>query len=267
MMNDQIFNCLPQGHPWRGQLHWAVQTDSTNNWAKRLAADGAPHGTVVMAESQTGGRGRLGRSFHSPPGTGIYMSVILRPQCSPQAILHLTCAAAVAMCGAVEAAAGFRPGIKWTNDLVAGGRKLAGILTELGLDPVTGQVSYAVVGIGINCSQMAEDFPPELRDSACSLSMIAGRPVDRAALAAAMVAALAEMDKKLLTHKAETIAAYRRDCVTLGREVALCRENDTRHGRALDVDEDGGLIVEFPGGHRETIAFGEVSVRGMYGYL
>ena len=114
----------------------------------------------------------MGRSFLSPGGVGVYMSVILRPNCTPDKLMHLTCATAVAMCDAVEQAAGFRPGIKWTNDLVSKRKKLAGILTEMSLD-ATGKVAYAVVGIGVNCCQKPEDFAPEIRDMAGSLSMIA----------------------------------------------------------------------------------------------
>ena len=103
-----------------------------------LASQGAPHGTVLIADRQTGGRGRMGRSFLSPPGVGIYMSILLRPECAPQELMHLTCAVAAAMCRAVECAAGLRPGIKWTNDLVWGKQKFAGILTEMGLNAAGG---------------------------------------------------------------------------------------------------------------------------------
>ena len=157
-MKEQIIQNLRESCPWQDSLLWYGCIDSTNTRARELARQGAAHGTVLIADRQTGGRGRLGRSFHSPAGKGIYMSVILRPCCKPEKIMHLTCAAAVAMCDVVEDAAGFRPGIKWTNDLVFGQRKIAGVLTELGFDK-TGNVDYAVVGIGINCCQQEGDFP------------------------------------------------------------------------------------------------------------
>ena len=141
-MKQRILDHLPRNHPWAGNIHYFDTIDSTNTEAKRLAAAGAPHGTVLIAGHQTGGRGRMGRSFHSPAGLGIYLSVILRPECAPGDLMHLTCAAAVAMCDAVENAAGFRPGIKWTNDLVYGKRKLGGILTELAFGS-SGRVDYA----------------------------------------------------------------------------------------------------------------------------
>lgn len=265
-MKDLILQTLPGDFPWQNQIHWFDSIDSTNTRAKEMALNGASHGTVLIADRQTGGRGRMGRSFLSPGGVGIYMSVLLRPRCRPEELMHLTCAAAVAMCDAVEQAAGFRPGIKWTNDLVSGGKKLAGILTELGLD-ASGQVAYAVVGIGINCCQQPEDFAPEIRDMAGSLSMIAGKPVSRSALASAMLEALAQMDRQLLTGKAQMMTQYRKDCITVGREISLVRGDEIRHGLAVDVDEEGALLVQFPDGHKEAVNSGEVSVRGLYGYI
>ena len=161
-MKEHIIRALKESCPWQDSLLWFPCIDSTNTRARELARQGAPHGTVLIADRQTGGRGRMGRSFHSPGGVGIYMSVILRPHCSPQALMHLTCAAAVALCDAVESAVGFRPGIKWINDLVVQKRKIAGVLTELGFDS-QGMVDFAVVGIGINCCQQQSDFPEELR--------------------------------------------------------------------------------------------------------
>ena len=260
-MKQEIFRIL-SGHPWQDSILWFDTIDSTNTRAKLLAAQGAPHGTVLIADHQTGGRGRLGRQFLSPAGTGIYMSVILRPNCPPARLMHLTCAAAVAMCDAVEAAAGFRPGIKWTNDLVHKDRKLAGILTELGLSP-DGLVAWAVIGVGINCLQTQQDFDPAIRSFAGSVSMFA--PCDRAKLAAAMVQAFEAMD---LSQKEAVMTRYRDDCITLGREISLVRADDQpRHGRAVDIDEDGALIVEFAPGIRETVNSGEVSIRGLYGYV
>ena len=180
--------------------------------------------------------------------------------------MHLTCAAAVAICDAVEKTAGFRPGIKWTNDLVSNGKKLAGILTELGLDP-TGKVSYAVVGVGINCCQQPKDFPPEIQNMAASLSMITGNPVPREQLAAAMVEALYNMDRQLLTGKAQMMGQYRKDCITVGKEISLVRGDEIRHGKAVGIDDAGALLVEFTPGHVEPVNSGEVSVRGLYGYV
>ena len=253
--------------PWGELIHHYDSLESTNTLARSMAAQGAPVGTVLIADSQTGGRGRLGRSFHSPAGAGIYMSVILRPNCPPQNLMHLTCAAAVAMCYAVENATGYRPGIKWTNDLVFGKKKVGGILTELGFGP-GGIASYAIVGIGINCTQSEKDFPKEIRDIAGSLAMVTGKEIDRAAVAAHMIQAMHNMNLTLQSFKEEILDTYRRDCITLGKAVSLVRaDGEVHHGTALDIDENGALIVEYSSGCREIVNSGEVSVRGMYGYL
>ena len=266
-MKKQILTQMKESCPWQDSLLYFDSIESTNTLAKQLAAYGAAHGTVLIADHQTGGRGRLGRSFHSPAGSGIYMSVILRPDCAPQELMHLTCAAAVAMCDAVERSCGIRPGIKWTNDLVVGKQKIAGILTELGLG-TGGKVNYAIIGIGINCCQDVSDFPEEIRSVAGSLHSVTGKSIDRASVAAAMMDALYRTDQILLTEKASLMDAYRRDCMTLGQSVSVVKaDGSVRHGTALDIDEDGGLLIRFTDGSEETVTSGEVSVRGMYGYI
>ncbi len=265
-MEQKILSHVSQAYPWRERLQYFPTIDSTNDRLREMAKSGAPQGTVLVAGQQTGGHGRRGRSFHSPADVGVYLSILLRPGCRPEELMHLTCAAAEAMCDAVAQSAGFRPGIKWTNDLVAGRRKLGGILTELGF-AADGSVDWAIIGIGINCCQTAGDFPADIRDMAASLSMAANAPIDRAKVAAAMMDALWKMSQKLLTGKADILSAYCRDCVTLGQQVALVRGDECRHGLALDIDENGALMVEFAPGHIEAVNSGEVSVRGMYGYL
>ena len=262
----EVLAFLPPDYPWADRFIWLAETDSTNSVLKRLAPTGIPAGTAVCAGHQTGGRGRMGRSFLSPPDMGIYLSMLLRPKCSAGDLMHLTCAAAVSVCDAVEKTAGFRPGIKWTNDLVYGKRKLCGILTELGLQP-DGSVDYAIVGVGINCRQKLTDFPPELRDKAGSLEMVTGKEVSRPRLAAEMLTALYRMQDGLLGDKEAILEQYRADCVTLGKEVSLVRGSSVRYGKALDVSDTGALIVEFSPGQVEAVDSGEVSVRGMYGYI
>jgi len=265
-MRDSILSHLSPAYPWRDLLQYHSTIGSTNDVLKTLARQGAPHGTAIVAGHQTGGHGRMGRSFHSPEGMGIYLSILLRPGCAPTDLMHLTCAAAVAMCDAVEDAAGFRPGIKWTNDLVYGQRKLGGILTELGLSP-KGTVDYAIIGIGINCRQQEADFPEEIQAIAGSLNMVTGRDISPARLAAAMLDALHRMDARLLTQKAAILDAYRTGCVTLGKDISVVRGDDIRHGKALRVDDEGALVVSYPDGSVETVNSGEVSIRGMYGYV
>lgn len=265
-MKNKILRNLPPDHSWGQNLIFLHTIDSTNTFARELAKQGAPSGTAVIADRQTGGRGRLGRSFHSPGGLGLYFSLILRPACQARELMHLTCAVAVAACDAVENITGLRPGIKWTNDLVHGKRKLGGILTELGLKS-DGTVDYAILGIGINCCHQGSDFPEDIRSIAASLSMVTGNAVDRSRLAAALLESLRQMDRQLLTGADAMLDRYRADCVTLSQDISLVRADGIiQHGTALDIDREGGLVVRFSDGRVETVTSGEVSVRGMYGY-
>ena len=264
-MKEKILQHLTAECPWRDTLHWYSTIDSTNTKAKQLAREGAPHGTVLIAGHQTGGRGRMGRTFQSPEGQGVYLSVILRPNCDPTQLMHLTCAAGVAMMDAVEAVSGIHPQVKWINDLVIGTKKLGGILTEMSVDK--GMVDYAIIGIGINCLQQAADFPKEIANLATSLSLSAEKSVPPERLSAAMVEALWKLDPVLFTEKAQIMANYRANCITLGKDIQVIRGDSVRPGKACDLDEDGGLWVSYPDGTQECVSSGEVSVRGMYGYL
>lgn len=252
-------------HPWCDRVHWYDEIGSTNDLARQMAYEGCPSGTCILAGKQTDGHGRMGRSFSSPGGKGVYLSCILRPNCKPEQLMHLTCAAAVAAADAVKDAAGIDCGIKWTNDLVVGTKKLGGILTALQIDPNTGLVSAAILGIGINCLQSKGDFPPELRDMATSLAMHTKR-CDPAALAVALIRRLQQMDGQL-REKKQIMASYKARCVTLGKEVSWMAGDTLHHGTALDLDENGGLMLQLSDGTTKIAAFGEVSIRGMYGYL
>jgi len=258
---DRLGDC-----PWREHLIILDTVDSTNTYCKKLAAEGAPHGTVVMAESQTAGRGRMGRSFASPEGAGLYLSVILRPNASPGELMHLTAMAAEAAVRAVEDAAGLRPGIKWTNDLVVGKRKLAGILTEVGIEQ-NGVIDYVVVGIGINCSNTEADFPEDVRHMATSLLLETGKRVSRNVCAAALIRWLWKADFEMLEGKQAWLADYAADCITIGQDVKIVRGGNERLAHAEGIDEDAALIVTYRDGTREAVSSGEVSVRGMYGYV
>ena len=266
-MIQDILSVLPGDHPWQNTLCYYETLPSTNDLAKQLAAEGAPQGTVVLAGQQTAGRGRLGRSFYAPAGLGLYFSLILRPNCSPQQLMHLTCAAAVAACDAVEATTGIRPQIKWTNDLVAKCKKLGGILTELSVDPKSGNVDWVVIGIGINCRHSREDFPSELQDMTTSLLQLTDCSVAPGILAGHLIRSLSLTAQTLLTEKAQILDAYKQNCMTLGQDVVLLRGDERRYGKALDISQDGGLVVQFDNGSVETVDSGEISVRGMYGYV
>lgn len=257
-----VMQNLLAGHPWADKILCFDSIDSTNTYAKQLARDGAPEGTIVIADHQTGGRGRLGRSFSSPAGMGIYFSLILRPDCLPEELMHLTCAAGIAASDAIANIGQETPGIKWTNDLVLHNRKLGGILTELSVNSQTRKVEWAVIGIGINCCQT--DFPEEIRNIAISLGI---SPDQRLQLIAELVQSLYRMRQRLLAEKESIMEDFRHRCITIGQEISILRGDQVRHGKAVAVDNDGELIVVFPDGHQEAVASGEVSIRGMYGYI
>ena len=246
-------------------LRCLEEVDSTNSYLKREALSGAPDRTAAVAERQTGGRGRMGRTFQSPAGQGVYLSVLLRPKLEPEALMGVTGMAAVAVCDAVEAAAGVRPGIKWTNDLVLNGRKLCGILTELAIEAETGLAESLVIGAGVNVRQRDADFGPELARMATSLEQ-EGCPVSRPKLAAAMIGAFCRLADSLGGDVTPWVDAYRRDCVTLGKPVRLLWTEGQTRAEALDIDGQFGLVVRLPDGAVTTVRTGEVSVRGLYGY-
>ena len=258
--------CLQKKNTIGARIDCFDSIDSTNTYLKRIAADSAPDGTAAIAAQQTAGRGRRGRTFQSAADKGVYLSVLLRPQLTADALLPLTGLCAVAMCDAVERVCGVRPQIKWTNDLVLNGRKLCGILTELGME--NGKLSYVVIGIGINVSQRTEDFDGEVKDLATSLECELSREVSKNELAAAMLDALDDLYAALRTgDTADYLAHYRRDCVTIGKEVQLLWQDVHEKVFALDVDEQFGLVVRRENGAVETVRTGEVSVRGLYGYV
>ncbi len=241
--------------------------DSTNTECKRRAMVGAPEGLVVLAEEQTGGRGRLGRSFQSPRGCGLYLSALLRPHAEPAAVTDFTAWVAVAVCDGIEAACGIRPRIKWTNDIVLNGRKLVGILTELGLESETNSLQYLVTGIGVNVNHTPEDFSPDIRDMAVSLAMELGHPVRRVELAAAIIRALDRMYRSFPQDKQRYLDQYRADCLTPGNRVQLVTPVSRQEAYALEIDDQFRLVVELEDGTRKALSAGEVSVRGMYGYV
>ena len=264
-MKNEIFSILPGDHPWAEHLHIEECLPSTNQTLKTLASNGAAEGTTVIAREQTAGRGRLGRSFYSQKDTGLYFSCLLRPQCVPQELMHLTCAVGVAVCSAIEKAAGVLPQIKWINDLVLGRKKLGGILTELSIDPQTGLVDYAIIGIGINCLQPS--FPEELSQIATSLFMKTQKPCSPARVAAYLIEELERLSKALISQKDSYMNRYRDLCVTLGKEVKVITGEKSYEATATGIGEDGCLIVQLPDGGQRTVSSGEASVRGLFGYL
>jgi len=240
--------------------------DSTNTYLMSLAANGAQEGLVVIADRQTAGRGRRGRSFHSTGGLGLYMSVLVRPDLPAIDVPELTAWTAVAVCSGIEAACGKRPKVKWINDLIAGRRKLGGILTELALNP-DGTLSHVVVGIGINLSHRREDFDPELRDMATSVSLWLGQDFDRDTLTRCIIAALDEMYRSFPHDRQKYLSQYRADCVTLGQNVRVLSPDGATPAVAEGIDDHFRLQVRYEDGSVAALNAGEVSVRGMWDYV
>ena len=231
---------------------------STNTELMALARQGAAEGTVVLARQQTAGRGRMGRSFQSPAGLGLYGSVLLRS--SPEDAPRIPALAATA----IRRSCGLSCGIKWPNDLVLSGRKVCGILAEA-LPGPEGSL-WVVVGIGINVCQRREDFLPELRETAASLSMIAGAEIDRAALETAFLEELEALRRELPQETAERRQEYGVACLNLGHRVRVLRPGGEREALAVSLTPDYGLAVRYDDGTEEVLRSGEVSVRGLYGY-
>ncbi|MCI9403036.1 MAG: biotin--[acetyl-CoA-carboxylase] ligase [Oscillospiraceae bacterium] len=251
-----------------GEVVYLEVTDSTNNECKRRAADGASSGLVVIAGEQTGGRGRRGRSYQSLPGKGLYLSVLLRPEgsASPEVLSHFTAWVSVAVCRALEGLTGLPCGIKWTNDILLGNRKLCGILCELGLTDDR-RPDYMVVGIGVNVSQTEADFGPELSAIATSLGQHMATPPTRAEAARALLGELDRLWGDFPGRQGEYLGEYRTRCLTLGKQVRLIQPDRERLATALAVNEDFSLRVRLENGTEENVSSGEVSVRGLEGYV
>jgi BirA family biotin operon repressor/biotin-[acetyl-CoA-carboxylase] ligase len=239
-------------------LHCFESLGSTSDHAKALAEDGAGHGEVVVAERQTDGRGRRGRSWVMAPGRNVAFSVVLRPSDLPPARApELTLVASLAICDALRRA-GVEAGIKWPNDLLVDGRKIAGILTELAAEP--DQVHWVVVGVGVNVNAREEDFSPELRPHATSVLLERGQPAPRALFLAACLTLLEEWFDRHAEEGFEPIReAWKARSVTLGREVVVQLDGREVVGVAEDLDATGALLVRTDAG-LERITSGDVAL-------
>ena len=233
------------------------ETDSTNNEAKRNSD--MPDGTLFISEIQTGGKGRLGRAWVSPKGIGIWMSLLLKPHILPQDVAQITLVAGMATARSVGCGAK----IKWPNDVVIGSKKICGILTEMSAE--IERVNYIVPGIGINVN--TESFPDELKEKATSLYIESGKKFERYKIVQRFLKEFEILYKKFIEGGIAAITDdYRELCVTIGKEVSVIYPNRTINGRAIDINDNGELIVETDNGIIEVDS-GEVSVRGIYGYV
>lgn len=232
--------------------------DSTNNFAKSLAQLGAVHGTTVVSEVQTQGKGRMGRDFYSPMGMGIYMSVIIRPKLSVEQSLLITSCAAVAVADAVEKVAGIDCKIKWVNDIYAGGKKLCGILTEASVDVEQGGLEYAIVGIGLNVQNMT--FPEGIADIATSVRLETDKPVSRSVLTAEILNCLEE---RLETIRDKSfLEEYRRRSNVIGRRIEVTHGDVSEQMDCIGIDEAGRLLVRLDSGEERALNSGTVRIIG-----
>ncbi|WP_270413643.1 biotin--[acetyl-CoA-carboxylase] ligase [Blautia faecis] len=249
---------------WAGKtVHFARETDSTNLWIKRLAKEGAPEGTLALAEFQSAGRGRLGRSWEVPEGTSVMMSILLRPKFEPQYAPMLTLVMGMAVAKAVKKF-GFDVSIKWPNDVVVSHKKICGILTEMGVRD--GKIDYAVIGVGINVN--IKEFPEEMADKATSLYLESGKEFDRSQIPGLVMEAFEKYYEKFaatcdlsgLKEEYESILAnYNQPVRVLAKE--------PYEGVARGITDGGELLVEKTDGTIVAVSAGEVSVRGLYSYV
>ncbi len=241
---------------WRRIVSLA-ETDSTQRVACELARQGTEEGTTVIADRQTAGRGRLGRSWYSPVSANLYCSIVLRPTVAPARVPQLALVIGLAVAETVSATSGLSAALKWPNDVLIRGRKVAGVLTEM--EAEVERVHHVIAGIGVNLN--AVDFPPELATTATSLRLEGGRPVDRVAFTAALLGAV---ERRYERYLAEGFAPMRHEWEQIswlrGKEIRVTSSEGVLEGRVLGVDDDGALELATPLGRRRVVA-GEVTLR------
>lgn len=251
---------------WAGcEVIFWEETGSTNVEAKRLADQGSVHGTLVVADSQIGGKGRRGRSWHSPKGSAIAMSLILKPELEPEKASMLTLIQAMAVTKALEDICGISPQIKWPNDILVNEKKVCGILTEMNLDKA--KISSIIIGCGINVNQ--DDFPEEIAEIATSLKIETGQSQCRAKLIAHICKVFEEYFEEFMVVKdlSGIVDAYNERLISRGRTVKVLDPKEEFTGEALGINALGELLVKRADGATVNVYAGEVSVRGIYGYV
>lgn len=263
MTKTEIESCVKGTFGREVEYHATI--DSTNIRAKRLAEEGAVSGTLVVADRQDAGRGRRGRAWVSPSGKNVFMSLILRPDILPVSASMLTLVAALAVYDGIKKEAGLSTSIKWPNDIAVHGKKLCGILTEMSAE-LEG-IHYVVVGIGINVNM--EAFPEEIRQTATSLFLETGGKVRRSRLIAAIMEAFERYYEEFISQGdlSGLISVYNKHMANAGKEVRVLDPAGEYTGKALGINKKGELLVEIQSGEVKHVISGEVSVRGLYGYV
>jgi BirA family transcriptional regulator, biotin operon repressor / biotin---[acetyl-CoA-carboxylase] ligase len=242
------------------RLRVVAEIGSTNDAAMAAGRAGEPEGLAILADQQTGGRGRLGRSWASLPGLGVYTSILLRPPVPPLLAPLLTLMAGLATAEAIEAVGQVTPTLKWPNDVLCDGRKVAGILTEM--TTMGQQIGQVAIGVGINVRHRATDFPADVKDTATSIELAAGRSVDRGEVAAALYNAMDRWYAVFCHNGTDTILRQARGrTATLGRPVTVLADQQRWRGIALDLDTDGALLVRDETGAVRRVIADDVSIR------
>lgn len=246
-------------------IHCFETIDSTNNYAKKLALDGAEEGTIVLSDEQTGGRGRLGRTWVSPAGTSICMSMILRPPIYPNEAAKITEITAAAVANAISKVTKLQAGIKWPNDIIINSKKVCGILTEMSAE--LNNINYVIVGMGINAN--IDEFPDDVKSVATSLKKTIGAEVSRKKLVINIVKEFEKLYYDFINtgdlNKAVEVCKKR--SVILGKTIKVINKNETIIAKAIDINENGELVIKKNDGEIINIISGEVSIRGINGYI
>jgi len=251
---------------WMGQSCVFLESvGSTNNYAKKIAEEGAASGTLVITEEQTMGKGRRGRSWAASKGSNVMMTLLLRPRIRPEHASRLTLLMAMAVAGAIRRVTGLEAGIKWPNDVVVNGKKVCGILTEMNTE--VDYINYVVIGAGINVNQ--EEFPEEISQTAGSLVQVLGRRISRSALAAAVLEELEGLYETFIQTEdlSRLREAYNQICVNRGHQIRVLEPGNEYTGTTDGINENGELVVRKENGEVVCVYAGEVSVRGLYGYV
>jgi len=265
LTSDEINTFLDTKYVGRRIIHFDT-IESTNNTAKELAAKGAKDGTVIISEEQTSGKGRLGRQWLAPKYKGVWMSIILKPEINPvdvPKITHISAAAVVS--GLMEL--NIKAHIKWPNDIIINNKKICGILTEMSGE--INRISYVIVGIGINANLELDDIPKGISEKASSLLIETGRKIDRKEVAAKVLNNFEILyqnfiETGMINH---SIKICRENSLLIGKNIKIINGQEEKIARAVDINNKGELIVELGDGHSEPIISGEVSIRGLNGYI
>lgn len=258
LSSEGITELLNSGLKNKVKVEVVEKTDSTNSLLRSYAHEGTDEGLVIVAGEQTAGRGRMGRTFFSPGDSGVYMSLLLKPEIKPEDAVQITTAAAVSVCRALESLGVSDSKIKWVNDIYIGNKKVCGILTESSFNSQSGMLDFAVLGVGINIYESEEGFPEEIKDIAGAVFFQRKESL-RNKFVAEFINEFFSFYNMLSSKK--HLKEYREKSFVLGKEIIIIQGEKIRNGKAVDIDENCNLVVELPDGNTENLYSGEISVR------